>query len=481
MPTGQQVSFLPADERTAATSPPRILTKSVHALAIEPLNMALTVTGRKAYNVMLYISQHSSPDREGWYSSPVSAILRGYGSTTKASERLQRYIEQMVTTAVVWRPLAASEQGRLFSPEGAGDTDIDPDAPDDTQQGGRNKLADDDEARTFPLLAEARLSRRNGEAWAKWVYPPSIKEQLINPDRYAQVELQSIALLTTYTSVALYEICARFKSSPGALTSRASVDFWGRVLREGGDIKPREWRKIKNELVAPAIAEINEVTELTIELVEHRPGNAVVSAQFRVTKKARERARASGPADVAQVLRAARLEIREADFDSLTAKYGSFKVAEALDALESYANDPAATKIVNRTAYLRTILANRYPDNQTEILAPQESASSGTVQQAIDGDSREHLVKKWVAGRFKQLNAEFGQLSDDERAKWIDATATRFTTPAVKRRLENRDWVSPLVNHLVLDAYAVGTYGNGWKTPTDMDLAMFKVAETRRS
>ncbi|MDM0022266.1 replication initiation protein [Variovorax saccharolyticus] len=476
MPTGHQVSFIPADENPVSPAA-RILTKSVHALAIEPLNMALTVTGRKAYNVMLYISQHSSPDPEGWYSSPVSAILRGYGSTTKASERLQRYIEQMVTTAVVWRPLAASEQGMLFAP----DSDIDPDAPDALPANARTRLADDDEARTFPLLAEARLSRRNGEAWVKWVYPPSIKEQLIHPDRYAQVELQSIALLTTYTSVALYEICARFKTSPGALTNRASPDFWCRVLREGGDIKPREWRKVKNELVVPAIAEINEVSEINIELIEHRPGNAVVAVQFRVTKKPRDRDRAKGPTDVAQVLRAARLEIREADFDALITKYGAFKVAEALDALESYVNDPTATKIVNKTAYLRTILANRYPDNQAEILTPQEAASAAPVQQAIDGDSREDLVKKWVAGRFKQLNAEFGQLSEDERARWIDATATRFTTPAVKRRLDNRDWVSPLVNHLVLDAFAIGTYGSGWKTPTEMDLTMFKVAEARRS
>jgi hypothetical protein len=480
MPPGQQVSFLPPDESLASPAP-RILTKSVHALAIEPLNMALTVTGRKAYNVMLYISQHSSPDLEGWYSSPVSAILRGYGSTTKASERLQRYIEQMVTTAVVWRPLAASEQGRLFASDGATETDVDPEAPDAEPSGARGRLADDDEARTFPLLAEARLSRRNGEAWVKWVYPPSIKEQLINPDRYAQVELQSITLLTTYTSVALYEICARFKSSPGALTNRASPDFWSRVLREGGDIKPREWRKIKNELVVPAIAEINEVTEINIELIEHRPGNAVVSVQFRVSRKPRERDRARGPADVAQVLRAAKLEIREADFDALTTKYGAFKVAEAIDALESYVNDPTATKIVNRTAYLRTILANRYPDNQAEILSPQEVAAPGPVQQAIDGDNREDLVKKWVSRRFKQLNAEFGQLSEGEREKWIEATATRFTTPAVRRRLDNRDWVSPLVKHLVLDAYAVGTYGSRWQIPTEMDLTMFKVAEARRS
>ena len=231
----------------------------------------------------------------------------------------------------------------------------------------------------------------------------------------------------------------------------------------------------------PAIAEINDVTEINIELIEHRPGNAVVSVQFRVTRKPRERDRARGPADVAQVLRAAKLEIREADFDALTTKYGSFKVAEALDALESYVNDPSATKIVNRTAYLRTILANRYPDNQAEILAPHEAAASGPVQQVLAGETRDDLVKKWVSGRYKQLNAEFAELSEDERAKWIDVTATKFTTPAIKRRLDNRDWVSPLVNHLVLDAYAAGTYGSGWKTPTDMDLTMYKVAEARSS
>ena len=40
------------------------LSKSVFALAIEPLTMALTVTGCKAYDVMLWIAQRgpSAPD-----------------------------------------------------------------------------------------------------------------------------------------------------------------------------------------------------------------------------------------------------------------------------------------------------------------------------------------------------------------------------------------------------------------------------------
>ena len=65
------------------------------ALAIEPLTIAFTTTGRKAYDVMLWLAQRSPSAPDGGYSSPVSAILKGYGSTTKASERVQRYIEQM--------------------------------------------------------------------------------------------------------------------------------------------------------------------------------------------------------------------------------------------------------------------------------------------------------------------------------------------------------------------------------------------------
>ena len=238
----------------AASSAVGTLSKSVFALAIEPLTMALTVTGRKAYDVMLWIAQRGPAAADGGYTSPVSAVLRGYGSTTKASERVQRYIEQMVQTTVVWRPLAASEQGNMLL-EGF-------------EAAAPEKISD--EARTFPLLAEARLYIRGGEAWVTWYYPPSIKEQLISPERWAQIELNSIARLSTYTAVALYEICARYKDSPGGLTSRHEPEFWTRVLREGGGIKPREFRKFKNELLMPAVAEINEETEIEVELIERK-------------------------------------------------------------------------------------------------------------------------------------------------------------------------------------------------------------------
>ena len=449
------------------SSPAGTLSKSVFALAIEPLTMALTVTGRKAYDVMLWIAQRGTAAADGGYTSPVSAILRGYGSSTKTSDRVQRYIEQMVQTTVVWRPLAVSEQGNMLL-EGF-------------EAAHPEKISD--EARTFPLLAEARLYIRGGEAWVTWYYPPSIKEQLISPERWAQIELNSIAKLSTYTAVALYEICARYKDSPGGLTSRHEPEFWTAVLREGGGIKPREFRKFKNELLMPAVGEINEETEIEIELIEHREQSTLRTVQFKVARKARETAKIPVSVDVTLVMRAAKSGVREADLDGLTARYGALKVAQGLDAMEAYISDPRASKIINRGSYLKVVLANRFPDGGA---AGQLSPAEERPVPADDPKRERHeLVEAWKGGRQKQIRAEFSALPDDEKAKWIDQAAPTIlqwsvTTPAMRKRVADGDWESPLISRVVLDVYATAQYGAGWKEPGEMDLVMFSVAGDRR-
>ena len=450
-------------------APGSTLSKSVFTLAIEPLTMALTVTGRKAYDVMLWIAQKSPAAADGGYSSPVSAILKHYGSTTKASERVQRYIEQMVRTAVVWRPLASSEQATLFG-----------------LHGGEDAMEQvSDEARTFPLLAEARLYIRGGEAWVTWYYPPSIREQLISPERWAQIELNSIARLSTYTAVALYEICARYKDSPGGLTSRQEPEFWTRVLREGGGLRPREFRKFKNELLMPAIQEIGEATEIAVELIEHREQGVLRSVQFQVARKARACERVPGPADVTLALQASKLGIREPDLDALVARYGASAVMQALDAMESYVGDPNTKRIMNRLAYLKAVLANRL-SQESQTAAPARPVGDAVTPARTDhAKDREALASAWQASRLRQLRSEFAALSEAEQSRWIDAAApviaaSSIMTPGMKRRLAERDWESPLISRVVLDLYASERYGSGWKEPSEMDLVLYSVAEQRR-
>jgi hypothetical protein len=94
------------------------------------------------------------------------------------------------------------------------------------------------------------------------------------------------------------------------------------------------------------------------------------------------------------------------------------------------------------------------------------------------------MVEAWKANRPKQIRAEFSALPDDEKAKWIDqATPTikqwSVMTPALRKRVADRDWESPLISRVVLDVYASARHGAGWKESSEMDLVMFTVAADR--
>jgi hypothetical protein len=441
--------------RPAVSGGAGTLSKSVVVLAIEPLNMALSTTGRKAYNVMLWLAQRGKRDAEGFYSSPVSEILRGYGSATNASKRVQGYIQQMMGTTIVWRPLAAGDEALVTrSPETMPLEGVDPAA----------KVTN--ETRTFPLLAEARIFQRGGEAWVRWFYPPTVQEQLVSPERWAQLELASIATLSTYTAVALYEICARYKDVPGGLTTRKPPEFWSGVLREGGGAKPREWRKFKNELLTPAIADINEKTEITIELREHRDRGLVSQVQFAVARKVKTATQVPAPADVTLVMRGSTLGVREEDIDLLVTKYGAMKVAESLDAIDAQL---AENKLIhNRAAYLRRILANRFPEAEGqggELSASEISITMPATRRRV----RENEAEAWKADRIKLVHADFERLDPSEQERWISEAADRLLvstpSPGVRKRLAERDWQSPLIRMAVLNAFASARFGSRWLDP----------------
>jgi len=452
-----------AGERSerAATGPLGTLSKSVFALAIVPLNLALTPTSRKAYNVMLYLAQRQTADGEGGFSAPLSSIVRGFGQTSKINERVRDYIEQMTRSNVEWRPLARSEQWALPLEGGAQQLDTGP----------------TDEWRIFPLLAEARFYRRGGEPWVTWYFPPSIREQLVEPTRWAQLELQVFSRLSTYTSIALYEICARYKDSPGGRTSRHPWDFWVSVLRGSESSKPREWRKFKNEFLGPAIAEINEQSDIQVQLIENKQGRTLVDVQFEVRKRALPRDDEPEVPDITLTLRAAKVGVREADLDQLMERHGEARVGEALDALDRHLNDPRSKPVLNRAAYLKGIL-NNLPAAPAAV---EEGARSEVLEATRKprgaGMNREEVLQSWMKRRFDFMRRAFEALPEHERDEWIDAARRSLEeagslTPSLLRRLHERQWQSPLVTGVIVNHFASTRYGAAWNVPTETDLAV---------
>lgn len=408
------------------------LNKAVTALAIEPLTMAFTANGRKAYNVMLWMSQRSSPDSDGGYSSPVTSIVRGFDPKSRNQGRIRRYIEQMTQTTVLWRDLSRPPpQHGLFD--------------------SGEEVEPSQELRIFPLLSEARIYTRNNQEWVTWFYPPTIRDQLLSPEQWANLRLSSISKLSTYTAIALYEICARYKNNPGNLTSRHPPEFWVAVLREGGPGKLREYRKFKNEVLLRAILDVNANTEITVELIEHRRGASIAWVQFRVVKKTEAPAGAPAqPVDVTLAFRAAAVGIAERDLDAMLERFSPKQVEQALLTIEQQLSNPLAPPILHRAGYLRRLLVDAHPTPPSA--QPGEAAQMLAQRQALDA-----AAKALDERRFRDLSQSFAALDEATRTEFIagylHSQKDRLLAPAVKR-LQRGEWESPLVRRGLLQAWA---------------------------
>lgn len=151
------------------------------------------------------------------------------------------------------------------------------------------------------MLSQAKFELRNGSLYVLWALPPEINKALSDSQGFpfTKLDLEKISLLKSYTAVALYEICARYRNNylkggdGECLTSSNSPEWWVDALtnivpklsKETGQPIRREWRKVKNEAVNKAIQEINSVTDLDIELREKKEGKAIRLVQFVVRQK----------------------------------------------------------------------------------------------------------------------------------------------------------------------------------------------------
>lgn len=424
------------------------LKKAVTTLAIAPQTESLTRAGRLAYNVMIFKAQRMEPDAEGGYTAPISEIVKGYEATTRDSTRVRAYIEQMCSTVVKWFPLSASDETQATI---AG---LEPAADDPTENG-----------RIFTLLAEARFSRRSGEQWVTWFYPPSIRDMVIEPSRWAQLDIKEMATLSTYASVALYEICARYKDAPGGLTNRAAPEFWTQALRHDPETKPREWRKFKNETLKPAIAEINLRTSLEVRLVEYKKGRAVTEVQFAVKRK--PAAQEVSAVDLSLIELAAEFNIRERELDQLIDTYGEDALRKGLDVMRGRERAQPTVPINNPLNYLRKLLRS----GAGRLFEPVQGTE-------IDTDSTSRIdapptpaVPDLYEQRLRQINEELDEITPAELERYAeiaraDLKGSAMDTPSTMKRFANRQFRSPLIWEFIRNAYATDKYGRDWKSPS---------------
>jgi hypothetical protein len=408
----------------------------------------MTVTGRKVYTVMLAISQRrlesmdSMPAADYMFEAPLNAMLRSSGSSTNDRSDAKRYLREMRDFAVDWESTAPGDGIKW--------------------QG-------------FSMLSEVIIELKNGENWVKWSFPPTIMSALRDPTRWARIELDMIAKLGSYAAIAIYEVCARYRDNPSGLTSRKSTAWWSDATSQTpGATERREWRKIKNERVKPAIEEINEQTDLEIELIEHKQGRAVVEVQFAIRKKkvVPVERRVDEPVDAHLIVRCESLGIRAYKTEALIKEFGEDLVREKVEVLESRIGNSTLRMVENVFSYLRSLLRNHQQGDltQSESVDSAPPAENTEAGKATNNQEHEPVVspeEKWVEARREEIRQRIEAMSPTVKKALLDEALADLQsrgvlTAVVSRRAAQGDITHGILGVTVVRIFALREYGEGW-------------------
>jgi len=416
--------------------------KPVSTFAIVPKTGVITRVGRQAYTIMMLLAREQGveDDETGLFAAPLNSVIRGFDGSKGTIEELKKHLRSMVTHVIEWQSPSLGE----------------------TIEWG-----------ACTLLSEVRLIKKKGETWLLWAYPPSMRQDLLAPSRYAQIKRSTIAQFRSHAGLALYEICARYKDNPSHLTSKHHWHWWLPVLT--GKPAPKEikteFRFFNRDTIKPAIEEVNEVSELIVSIHEFKVGRTVNFLQFEVHEKPvptqKEASKAARAIDLSKLARAMQLGI-EAEFaEDMYIRYGELDFAKAIDRLEARLN-MLGKPVLSRHAYLKSLLAGKVIDSMP---------SGPTIGVGKDGDvklapivnqtaMRHQQMQESESARVKAIRAEIQALDEAQIGELLTELKTQFVAkgmpPGVMKRLDEGNWQSALVMSELVRYYWKKTRGTEW-------------------
>ena len=129
------------------------------------------------------------------------------------------------------------------------------------------------------------LKSGTGQVWVGFAFPPEVYESVMAPASYTKLSIIYQGVLRSGSALALYEICRRYATNPSKVTSMEPVEYWygaltGNPVQSGDELQP--YKYFKRDVIKPAMAEVNTLTDIEVELIEHKNGRRVERLQFRV-------------------------------------------------------------------------------------------------------------------------------------------------------------------------------------------------------
>jgi hypothetical protein len=362
--------------------------KANEAIAIRPKRGKLTLLSRRIYNVFLYHAQKQGVDNPT-YRINLSELIGDARFTSNNTEILKSHIRDMQATTIEWH----------------------------TSTGGVRKWT------STQLLGPVVINEpgRGQACTISWTYPDPIREQLVKPAQYTRVLLEISSQMRSYAAAVLYELGARYLTSPGKVTMREDVIWWAAVLTGRSDIQKVDYRILHRDTIKKALVELDTLCEdFRMEVVEHKRGRKVEELQFRILPK--PQASLDGMKDTSKnvfdlqlVERIVSIGFKRPDAQDLYAVTDEGVLRAAVEHVEQRMKNQTMPVLKSPAAYLRDALKKQYAGQGEGGEKPIEHAAP--VQNV--GERMQRLREDWQYQRSSQAKSLFEEMPEPQRAEQI--------------------------------------------------------------
>ena len=367
--------------------------KANEAIAIRPKRGKLTLLSRRIYNVFLFHAQQQGVDQPR-YSILLSELIDDARFTSNNTELLKSHIRDMQATTIEWH--TSGGQTRQWT---------------STQLLGPVVIDEPGRGRACTIT---------------WSYPEPIRERLLKPAQYTRVLLEISSQMRSYAASVLYELGARYLTSPGRLTMREDVIWWASVLTGRSDITSVDYRILHRDTIKKALVELETLCDdFRLEVVEHKRGRKVEELQFRVLAKPQTslaglRDSAKNVFDLELVERIITIGLKRGDAQDLYAVTDEGTLRAAVEHVEQRLKNAALPPLNSAAAYLRDALKKQYAgagegaSPPVDIPGPRPSAE----------ERLQRLREDWKHHQSTQARSLFEEMIDAEKTGLV----ARFET-----------------------------------------------------
>ncbi len=361
--------------------------KANEAIGLRVREGRLSLLARKIFNVMMYHAQEQrtpganapidTPAARKYFWIALSDLARDAAYDSKDTEFLKQQLDELQNIKLLLENERQWTSERLVA--------------------------------SVTLVNPLGLRKHAGQLWLGYAFPPEVHELVMAPGTYTRFSIFYQGLLRSGAALALYEVCRRYATNPSRLTLAERCEHWHAVLTgnpaAAADALPA-YKYFKRDVVKPAMAEINALTDIRVELVEHKNGRRVERLQFRV-EKARHSPVAFPAApviDVELLDRIARLGFGPQEAADLAARYADEKLRACVAYAEARTGRAHGTLPESPAACLRRAL-----DRGPPVLPAAPPQASEPAAGADDRAARPRRAREAGARRLRHAGRRRAQ------------------------------------------------------------------------